>query len=407
MRPQYDLAALAGLASIAAALTVLSGYAIGTEKDLDAISLHMAAAFLITLLALAAMRYLTRVETGGHYNVRPKHEHERSLLPPSDRQNGAGSSPVLLRRLGEELAACNPIIHTLCDHVQNVVQNTEDVAIDIMTRLNRVDQAITELIDFLRASSHDKILPVIEQTEHRLHTILSDFLTNRTEAIFESRSHLGGIADSVQRLDAIVQSIRKVARQTNMLALNATIEAARAGVAGRGFAVVASEVKALARQTDQAAKDIGEGLHALKDAIGESMEALVERQGREQRKDLDTMFSAIGELEQNMKTVTEQQQETLVKMREESEKIAHLVIDLIGSIQFQDVARQKLNGVTGVLHQIVAHSASLADIVGSDHLGGENIEGVLAAVEMQRRQAMESSKISHVAGANSNIIDLF
>ncbi len=249
----------------------------------------------------------------------------------------------------------------------------------------------------------------MEQTELRLHAnnqILGQFLTNRTEAMEKSRSHLSCIADLAQRLDIIVQSIRKLARQTNMLALNATIEAARAGVPGRGFAVVASEVKELSRQTDQAAKDIGEGLQTLKSAIDESLEALIVGQGSE-RKDLDIIGSSISELEQNMGALIGQQRETLAKMRQESEKIAELVIELIGSIQFQDIARQKLNGVTGVLHQIVDHSATLNALMQSEKLDENDIDIALAGIETQRRATIKESELAHVGSGESQVIELF
>jgi len=60
-----------------------------------------------------------------------------------------------------------------------------------------------------------------------------------------------------------------------------------------------------------------------------------------------------------------QQREALVKVKEDSEKIARLVFELMGSIQFQDVTRQKLDDVTGVLHQIADHAANLTAVIES------------------------------------------
>jgi methyl-accepting chemotaxis protein len=51
------------------------------------------------------------------------------------------------------------------------------------------------------------------------------------------------LAESAQKIGAVLDLINDIASKTNLLALNATIEAARAGEAGKGFEVVASEVK--------------------------------------------------------------------------------------------------------------------------------------------------------------------
>ncbi|MFA5593396.1 MAG: PAS domain-containing methyl-accepting chemotaxis protein [Micavibrio sp.] len=84
------------------------------------------------------------------------------------------------------------------------------------------------------------------------------------------------LAQTAEKMSAIVEIIENIAGQINLLALNATIEAARAGEAGKGFAVVASEVKNLANQAATATKEINEQIGALQNMSSGVMQAMVD-----------------------------------------------------------------------------------------------------------------------------------
>ncbi|WP_109107064.1 methyl-accepting chemotaxis protein [Azospirillum sp. TSO35-2] len=95
-----------------------------------------------------------------------------------------------------------------------------------------------------------------------------------TEMANKANNQIGGLADAVQRIGAVVDLIHQIASQTNLLALNATIEAARAGEAGKGFAVVASEVKALAVQTAKATDEIAGQVSAIQTATNSAVDEI-------------------------------------------------------------------------------------------------------------------------------------
>lgn len=105
----------------------------------------------------------------------------------------------------------------------------------------------------------------------------------------ETRVTVQELQETSVEMNQVLRLISSIAQQTKILALNATLEAARAGEAGKGFAAVANEVKELAKETTQAAEEIGRRLQSVREvsqgarealsSIGTTIESISELQG--------------------------------------------------------------------------------------------------------------------------------
>jgi methyl-accepting chemotaxis protein len=79
-----------------------------------------------------------------------------------------------------------------------------------------------------------------------------------------------------REIGKLVDSITRIASQTDLLALNAAIEAARAGQHGLGFRVVADEVRKLAEQSTRSADEVRARVRQTQDQIGQVITAMDE-----------------------------------------------------------------------------------------------------------------------------------
>lgn len=166
---------------------------------------------------------------------------------------------LAIRQLSEEIKHTTENLKSLGETASAKSTFTE-MRIDEL--LMEVEGIMEDLKEQTRLLSQIKIA-VEEINKNVLNT--STKANNAMEQALQTQGLLSTLDKASSEIESIVKFIRDIAEQTNLLALNASIEAARAGEAGKGFAVVANEVKDLARQTDEAGKEITKKIKAIQE----------------------------------------------------------------------------------------------------------------------------------------------
>ncbi|WP_419952239.1 methyl-accepting chemotaxis protein [Methylobacterium sp.] len=309
-----------------------------------------AAGFATTWLASTATR-LSRRRTDDPASAPAAdddvHEQAEAKAGEEEPEGPSGTEPPPFNHaLTQHFGVYDQLFARASRDTASVTSETEAAAYNIMMSLRAVDIAMSDLLSFLDSSgSNTRVIEIVEETDRQLVTnrnLIAAFLESRDRDIEECRVRLEDVETATDQLSGLVGGIRDIARRTNLLALNAAIEAARAGEFGAGFGVVASEVKQLSQASDQAATRINEGLMTLRGSIRENLTTLVSHRIAGERVELGKISTAISDLTENMERLISHQRDTLVKVQDESARIAQPVVELMASIQFQDVTRQRL-----------------------------------------------------------------
>lgn len=100
----------------------------------------------------------------------------------------------------------------------------------------------------------------LEQATADTERLLTTLLESHVSQSRETAKQLQRLGESVQQMNALVETVQEVAEQINIASLNVSIRAATAGDAGRGFTAIAEQVRQLAEQSGSVANKINEWL---------------------------------------------------------------------------------------------------------------------------------------------------
>jgi methyl-accepting chemotaxis protein len=141
---------------------------------------------------------------------------------------------------------------------------SEHSALRFIERLSGLRALSAKLISYLsQAQTQSQAMQAGIELNSKIIRELATFVQTLPAQIAQERNLLRQLLADVKGLSEMTETIRGIARQTEILAINAAIEAARAGEAGKGFAVLAGEVRRLATQSSATATKATQDIASL------------------------------------------------------------------------------------------------------------------------------------------------
>jgi len=263
----------------------------------------------------------------------------------SDRGPGLSDHEQVARSLSQ----ATPVLDVLGAQLGQVVSITEDATLTFLDHVRQADHATAGLmseatqLDELTSGQTEEIRTVTRTTSEVIDQMV-EFVLRRDETVAQ-------LAEEVRALSQFVGSIQTIARSTTMLALNAKIEAGRAGEHGVGFQVVADEVRELSRQSDTAARDIGQRIENLARKLADGLA------------DTGGDGAGIHDVASRLQHVADEQREMVTRLDVSTERVRSAVHELAthsasvhdlttsmtAGMQFQDITRQSVEHVVDAL----------------------------------------------------------
>jgi methyl-accepting chemotaxis protein len=218
---------------------------------------------------------------------------------------------------------------------------SEQSAMHLIERVSGLRELSARLIRYLEhARTQSDAMQEGIELNSRIIVELATFVQTLPQQIAQERGLFQELLAEVRKLSEMTDTIRGIARQTEILAINAAIEAARAGEAGRGFAVLAGEMRRLANQSIASATRIGRDVSALMHSVEVGYSGEVEARTRHNESEAKRLGQLTLKLDESYVDMRQFYQTLMTAVTQHNAELDGGIGLLLDTAQYQDVLKQ-------------------------------------------------------------------
>ena len=320
---------------------------------------------------------------------------------------------MTIEKVAAELIRYREVVEIMGRQVDGAVGETEGAVLGILQQLDTLESGIKSLLGSL-TSAQQSAFEIAKDSGDEVQAMrravreLRALVSARTAQIQSDREIHARFAAETESFGSALVSITAIARQTKLLSLNATIEAARAGQAGLGFAVVAHEVRTLADQSAEAAEAVRSGIDRLREISRQRLSDAANTSGETALLEATELQAQAAE--RGFSRLEEHGRLALVAAHASGAALAASVVQVIGTFQFQDIVRQRLEAAAESLNRLGLHANWLAEALTQQRevmsVDAELLRPMQQAYVMQSQHDVHHA-IAQLAGNRLPPVELF
>ncbi|NYG32975.1 hypothetical protein HZU83_06050 [Sphaerotilus montanus] len=240
----------------------------------------------------------------------------------------------------------------MLQQLDRAVSLSETSSLNTIDRVTHLHQLAGRLLDYLQTANRQSI-EMQSMIEHNgsIATEFSNFVQALPEQIAQERAYLERLVTEVGQLSSISETIRDMARQTEILSINAAIAAAHAGEAGRAFSVLASEVRRLALQSSNSAKSIEQNIRHLVDTVQARLAGEFAQRMQYNEREVARLLTLTGKFDEGYLDMRQFYNMLLTAITEHNTELSKGILSLLDAGQYHDVFKQIIGRQAPVFEQ--------------------------------------------------------